>query len=376
MPDIKLRNVLLCVTGLSPQVVTETLYALATRDVPWVPTEIRVITTARGADNVRLNLLSEEPGWFHKLCADYQLPAIAFDAAHVHTIPGADGRPLQDISTDEDNRRAADFIADQVRAITLDPTSSLHASLAGGRKTMGYYLGYALSLFGRPQDCLSHVLVSSPYESLSDFYYPSPYERVIHTRDKSPQALDCAKATVQLSEIPFVRLREGFPERLLNDGAPFTTIIEAANRALEPPLLRIHKADRRVIADDCVIDMGPTEKAVLLWFAQRARENRQPVDWAEISEVEEFLDVARAMMGRHSGPIDNLEKAIQTCQKEKDPKKALRDYFEPHKSRINKALKKGLGVVAARRYGLIRVGSKGYSQYELPLEPGHIEIIE
>ena len=30
---------------------------------------------------------------------------------------------------------------------------------------MGFYLGYALSLYGRTQDRLSHVLVSSPYES-------------------------------------------------------------------------------------------------------------------------------------------------------------------------------------------------------------------
>jgi CRISPR-associated protein (TIGR02584 family) len=329
----------------------------------------------RGADNVRLNLLSEEPGWFHRLRADYHLPPISFDASQVYTIPGADGRPLEDISTDEDNRRAADFIADQVRAITLDPTTSLHASLAGGRKTMGYYLGYALSLFGRPQDRLSHVLVSSPYESLSEFYYPTPYERVIHTRDSSPQALDCAKATIQLSEIPFVRLREGFSERLLKDGAPFTGIIEAANRALAPPLLRIHKATRQVIADGCVVDMGPTEMAVLLWFAQRVLENRQPVDWTEDTEVAEFLCIARDLMGPNSGAMERLEAAIQVCQKDSDHRTALRDYFQPHKSRLMKALTKALGP-AARRYGLIGVGSRGYTQYELLLEPGQIEILE
>lgn len=39
---------------------------------------------------------------------------------------------------------------------------------------MGFALGYAMSLFGRPQDCLSHVLVSDPYERVPDFYYPTP----------------------------------------------------------------------------------------------------------------------------------------------------------------------------------------------------------
>ena len=52
------------------------------------------------------------------------------------------------------SRPAADaFIADAitalVRALTADPGSAVHASIAGGRKTMGFYLGYALSLFGR-----------------------------------------------------------------------------------------------------------------------------------------------------------------------------------------------------------------------------------
>src|SRR5260221_10737988 len=39
-------RVLLAVTGLSPQIVTETLYALAVaRDPGWIPSEIRLITT-------------------------------------------------------------------------------------------------------------------------------------------------------------------------------------------------------------------------------------------------------------------------------------------------------------------------------------------
>jgi CRISPR-associated protein (TIGR02584 family) len=61
-----------------------------------------------------------------------------------------------------------------VRELTADPDCAIHASIAGGRKTMGFYLGYALSLFGRPQDRLSHVLVSSPFESNQNFFYPLP----------------------------------------------------------------------------------------------------------------------------------------------------------------------------------------------------------
>ena len=89
------RRVLLAVSGLSPQIVTETLYALAVRaGRPWIPTEIRLLTTARGAEHARLNLLSNDPGWFHRLRADYGLPEIHFDADGIEIIRDAAGAPL------------------------------------------------------------------------------------------------------------------------------------------------------------------------------------------------------------------------------------------------------------------------------------------
>lgn len=72
------RRILLAVTGLTPQVVTETLYALATAETPFIPTEIHLVTTQTGAESARLNLLLPDTGWFHRLRADYRLPDIAF----------------------------------------------------------------------------------------------------------------------------------------------------------------------------------------------------------------------------------------------------------------------------------------------------------
>jgi len=62
-----------------------------------------------------------------------------------------------------------------VREKAADPSCCLHCSLAGGRKTMGLYLGFALQLYGRPDDALSHVLVHPPeLEMDSAFFYPPP----------------------------------------------------------------------------------------------------------------------------------------------------------------------------------------------------------
>ena len=84
--------------------------------------------------------------------------------------------PLLDIRSPEDNDAAGDFIMDEVRRIVGNPDTRLIASLAGGRKTMGALLYAVLSLLGRAQDSLTHVLVNEPFESPATnarrFYFP------------------------------------------------------------------------------------------------------------------------------------------------------------------------------------------------------------
>lgn len=169
-PETHARRILLAVCGLSPQVVTETLYALAVKRQPaFVPTEIHLLTTREGGERARLSLLSRAPGWLGRFRRDYRLPSLGLSAANIHVLAGERGR-LADIRTPADNERLADALTDLVRRLTSDPAAALHVSIAGGRKTMGFYAGYALSLFGRPQDRLSHVLVSAEFECNPDFF--------------------------------------------------------------------------------------------------------------------------------------------------------------------------------------------------------------
>lgn len=65
-PHALAHRVLLMVTGRTPQVVTETLYALCIKqNPPFIPTEVHLVTTAEGvAWYARLSLLSSNAGWF------------------------------------------------------------------------------------------------------------------------------------------------------------------------------------------------------------------------------------------------------------------------------------------------------------------------
>ena len=62
---------------------------------------------------------------------------------------------LEDIRTVEENEFAGDQICDIVRELTKDSYTIIHASAAGGRKTMSIYLTAAMQMYGRAQDALS-----------------------------------------------------------------------------------------------------------------------------------------------------------------------------------------------------------------------------
>ena len=54
------KDILFLVTGMTPQIITETLYALAAdpeNNDKWVPTEIHVLTTAKGKSKFDLGCL-------------------------------------------------------------------------------------------------------------------------------------------------------------------------------------------------------------------------------------------------------------------------------------------------------------------------------
>lgn len=324
------QRILVCVTGLSPQVVTETVYALATQQPPWIPDEVRILTTREGAQRARLALLEEGKNWFGRLCRDYQLPDIRFDADGIKVVCDHEGQPLDDIRSPKDNEYVADFICDQLRHLTTRDNSELHVSIAGGRKTMGYYLGYALSLFGRAQDRLSHVLVSEPFESSWDFFYPTPDSEIIETRDKS--LADCRDAVVTLADIPFVRLREELPERIrLQEGkASFSETVAAAQKAQQPPELLIDLKNRYITASGENIPMSAANLAFYAMMARCRSKGMHPQTHDSSGLAQRYLREYSRIVGKHNGEYERAEKALD-CDD-------IKDWFEQRKSKTNRAM--------------------------------------
>lgn len=361
------RRILLAVTGLTPQIVTETLYALTIQsDPPFIPTEVHVITTAEGAERARLSLLDPKSGHFHAFCAEQGLSEkIAFPPAHIHIITDAAGRPLQDIRTPEDNLRSADFIAHHVREFCRDSKAALHVSIAGGRKSMGFFIGYSLSLFGRAQDRLSHVLVSEPFESHRDFYYPPKEGKILHDRNERP--VSTADARIMLAEIPFVRLRGGIPPSLQKRDISFSEAIGLTQAGLAFVSLAFDLPARTLLCGGQAIKLPPDLFAFYLWLAVDRVANKTEdslLVWRD-RRPEEFLTLYKKIQGACSDRYEKAETALKNGFDE--------SFIEPKISKLNRKLREALPLECSR-YQIERGGKKPNTGYRLALPAGCITL--
>lgn len=350
------HRVLLAISGMSPQILTETLWALMQdAETGFVPTEIKLLSTAGGARSAKRNLFDK--GKFAEFCREFSLNESVFSVEDIVVVTN-DGKPMEDIRTPEENEAAADFITDVIRGYTLDDDVALHVSMAGGRKTMGYYAGYALSLFAREQDRLSHVLVSEAYEGLPDFYYPTKTSQLIDGRDK--QVLDAKDAEVILAEIPFVRLRNEVPELLLSGQASFKETIQNAQRINDALSLIVDVGKAEIRAGSEVIELSPILTAFYAWMITRC-----------LSGLPEIT--ARTLL---AGDFELAEEFLQIYEQlyvNKDTERTrngLRfgmesDWFVEKRSRIHTALREKLGKTLAEKYYIAMTGPSGDKRYGL-----------
>ncbi len=189
-----IRNILIAVSGLTPQIITETLYCLSVQRKISVH-EIYVITTARGRDvmygiddKINYPPLKKE---IERLCKMYKLKTPKFSNSDTHIIVAKEESvEMSDIRTDKQNKLFPNKVCEVIMEKTTDKDNVLYCSVSGGRKTMSIYMAAALSLFGRTNDKLLHVLTDEKSEFKN--FFPE---------NKSEDKL------LELAEVPFVKLR-------------------------------------------------------------------------------------------------------------------------------------------------------------------------
>ncbi len=355
------KRILLCATGRYPQVITETLYALITQR-QFVPTEIHALGTVPAKEGILRDLLTENSP-YHALCQEFGLEGkIRFDEGCIHTIASPDGRELDDILYPEEISIMADVAVDIIRSLCQDADSCLHVSIAGGRKTLSFIVGYALSLFARPQDILSHVLVPGGYEYNRDFFYPSQQQQDLtrwNAETKETEPLLARDANIMLADIPLVHLRSNLPANFLTTGTYSQTVSAIQYSLKNPATMQFNLEESTIVCDEETIDLQPAPFIMLLWLAVRKKKGLAPIhpaiDSTLVQEYQDFSDnivnhVKRARDVRNLSHEDFVKK------------------FNETRTIINKAIQKALPQEERwKRYQIDSTKRKGYSAYELSI---------
>lgn len=226
-----MRDILLTLCGLTPQVITETLWALAHQQPPVVPEEIWIFTTRSGREICRRTLLGPTGKirqFYREFHPGQALPQLTL--RQIVTLTNAQGVSLDDVRTAEENHAIGDQLANCIRRLTTPTDTRIHCSIAGGRKTMGILLAAALQVYGREQDALYHVLVSPEFENHPGFFYKPRRSLILKQADGS--RLSTKDAVIQLAEIPYVRLRALLPEDVLAQGLSLGELVSHAQQEL------------------------------------------------------------------------------------------------------------------------------------------------
>lgn len=302
-------DVLLAVVGLSPGVLTETIWALAYQSPPILPERIVVIATRPAREELH-RVLFDGGGW-NRLTVSLQQSGLAIDdrllfgpaAEHIRLIPRPDGSgDVDDLTTAGDHAAAADFIMRTLRGFTENPETRVLASIAGGRKTMSALLTSCMILLGRPQDRLYHVLVDPRYESaLLEPPFLFPEKNLVHRQSGTERRLRSEDAWIELAEIPFVRVR-GWYERAYRKTPPsYMSLVRRVQQLLPEevicPHLELNFTRGTFSFDGHAVRVSANEFAFLAVLVRYFKKGRSWRNWLEIGE-----EMARMKKAASSGP--------------------------------------------------------------------------
>ncbi|MFH0727036.1 MAG: CRISPR-associated ring nuclease Csm6 [Pseudomonadota bacterium] len=369
---------LLAITGLSPQVITETLYALNQMNRP-VHT-IHVITTRLGKDRLLSELLDGGNGPYYRYLKMYCVPAegVDFGPGNIHVVRDAEGAEIDDITDESGNTRVLGRCMELAFHFTRDPDSAVFFSIAGGRKTMGACLTLAAQMYGRPQDRLYHVLVSPEFESSRRFFFPPLEPEIIELRNASGELYHKSTryARINLVHMPFFSIRAQLsPEILDHPRDPATLMLSLIRETTERLVVNLNEGKIRYRGAE--LDLNASRMALYAFFALLKKNCPEPGAVCKTcdrcflgaDEVSSRQTEISALYRRLSGsrPVEEMSKTgILGLDFEN---------FRSYKARIKEDLTRAFGPMALEKLAIASHGKRPNMRYGLRMDKGAIEVV-
>lgn len=328
--------VLIAVTGESPAILTETVWALAREKPRAIPQRVIAITTTRGRERLKAELL--DSGVWERLrrelrAKDDELLFGASDSIRVISSRAHPQRDLDDIVTAADNLAAADAILETVRGLTSNPDVRLIASLAGGRKTMSAFMALALTLVGRPEDRLCHVLVNAPFDAaglLPKFYFPThpPTQHELRDRSgcgqnhlgkggKAVEIISSVQARIELADVPFVPLAKLFEKDLKQPAGGYAGLVTRLRGRIEEgelPTVKVDATHKTVQVGESAVSLNAQEFAMFYFAATRCKAGKPFIrSWPDFAEALLIELQKNALLRRDTGSwmVDEPDRGLR-----------------------------------------------------------------
>jgi CRISPR-associated protein Csx14 len=373
-----MKNILLAVTGLSPQVITETLYALHQRNRH--VDAIHVITTRAGKEKIYAEVLGGGKGHYFRYLEDYGIDPATIDFGHgnIHVVTDEHGIEIPDIVGESDNEHLLKKCLELTFYLTKDPETAVLFSVAGGRKTMSSCLTLAVQMYGRPQDRLYHVLVSPEFESNRDFFYPPKASRAIELKNPQGQPFykDTGFAQVNLIHIPFFSIREQLSSDLLKAPKDPGTLMLSLIRD-ERSHLTVNLVSKKLVYKKLECDMHPSHLALYAFFVIQKKSCTLETESCG-SCTDCFIDV-QAVFDNQDEITRQYRKVCGTRPLDEMSDSGIinlnADNFNSYKSKINKTLQKSFGPYALKELEIASLGTRPNTRYGIMMDKAKIEIV-
>lgn len=373
-----MKNILLAVIGLSPQVITETLYALH-QNQQRIDT-IHVITTRDGKEMVYAHLLGGKDGHYYKYLKEYRIDpgSIDFGYENIHVIKDENGIEIPDISDEKDNERLLKLCLEITFNLTKDPDTAVFFSIAGGRKTMSACLSVAAQMYARRQDRMYHVLVSPEFERNRDFFYPPKESRLLELRDEkgNPMFKETKYAKVNLIHIPFVSIRNQLSSEMLKEPKDPATLMLSLIKEPESHLI-VNLISRKIIYKGIELDMMPSWLAIYSFFIKIKKDCTKDTNECG-SCMECFLDIQEIYKSQHI--ITELYQRISGIHSLKEMsdtgiKNLSQENFNMYKGKIKNAIISRFGPFTMNELEIASIGKKPNTRYGIRMDKSRIKIV-
>lgn len=373
-----MKNILLAVTGLSPQVITEILYALhqSNRHVD----AIHIITTMEGKEKIYTGLFGGKKGYYYKYLEEYSISSdsIDFSYRNIHVVTDEYGVETTDIANESHNEQLLKKCMELAFLFTKDPETAVLFSIAGGRKTMSSCLTIAAQMYGRPQDRLYHVLVSPEFESNRDFYYPPKNSKSIKLIDKKgePFFKETKYAEINLIPVPFFSIRQKLSDDFLKEPKDPATLMLSLIKE-EKPGLTVNLKTCKIIFKTIEQDLMPARMALYAFFIMQKKNCQKHVEFCDNCN-ECFIDIQTVF--EKQAEITDIYKKISGTRPVNEMKDGgiikLDNYnFRMYKSRIKENLRDSYGLYALKNLEIASIGSRPNTRYGVRMDKSAIEVV-